>query len=132
MESYNIQICPVDEYQLFEPSSSPLGHSQVAPDPPWPQDGAAMVGVAGSCTNQTYPGVDYRLFEPSSIPLGHSQVASDPPWSQDCPGSHWLGFQGNSPAKAVQGISTDYLSHLAALYVTLKWLQTLHSPKIGL
>ena len=33
-----------------------------------------------------------------------------------------MGLQGHSPAKAVQGISTDHLSYLVALYVTSKWL----------
>ena len=43
-----------------------------------------------------------------------------------------MGLRGHSPAKAVKGIYTDHLSHLAALYVTLKWLQTLPGPKIRL
>ena len=43
-----------------------------------------------------------------------------------------MGLRGNSPAKAVLGISTDYLRPPAALYVTIKWLQTLPGPKIGL
>ena len=83
------QICPGDGYQPFEPSSSTLGHSQVAPDPPWPQDGAcqsAMVRVMESCIHpspQSCPGDDYQPFEPSISPLGHSQVAPDPPWPQD-------------------------------------------------
>ena len=43
-----------------------------------------------------------------------------------------LGLRGHTQFKAVQGISTDHLSHLAALLVTPKWLQTLPSPKMGL
>ena len=39
--SFTCQSCPGDIYGPLEPSSSPLGHSQVALDPLWPQNGAA-------------------------------------------------------------------------------------------
>ena len=46
--SWTNQSCSGDEYLPFEPSSRPLGQSQVAPDPPWPKDGAARQPWLGS------------------------------------------------------------------------------------
>ena len=54
--SYTNQSCPEDKYGPFEPSSSPLGHSQVAQDPPWPKDGAARqpwLGLLGHVPAKT-------------------------------------------------------------------------------
>ena len=134
--SWTNQSCAGNEILLFEPSNRTLGPTQVAPDPPWPKDGGcqvAMVGVTGSRTNQSYPGDGYLPFEPSSSPLGHSEVAPDPPWPQDGAARWpWSGLKGQVSPKAVQGMTTDHLSHLAALYVTPKWLQTLPSFKMGL
>ena len=78
-----------------------------------------MVRVASglmSCTNQVCPWDEYY-----------------PPWPLDGAARlPWLRLQGHAQTKAFQGMSTDHLSHLAALYVTPKWLQTLPGPKMGL
>ena len=126
MGSWTNQSYPGDEHWPFEPSSSLLGHSKVAPDPPWPQDGTArlpwlgllglvaLIRVIGSWTNQSCPRDEYWPFEPSSSPLGHSQVSPDPPWPQDGAARQpWLGLLGHAPAKAVAVEST--LSNIGIL-----------------
>ena len=117
--SFTSQSYPGDKYRLFEPSSSPLCHSQVAPDPPRPQDRAAMwpwMGLRGHEPIKAVQGMITDHFKPSSSPLGHSQVAPDPPRPQDGAARWpWSGIWGHAPPKAVQGMITDHLSHLAAL-----------------
>ena len=81
------QSCQGDDYKPFQPSSNPLGHSQVLTDPPQPQDWAATWPWSGlhmgSLTSQSCPRDMYGPFEPSSSPLCLSQVAPDSRWYQD-------------------------------------------------
>ena len=59
---------------------------------------SAIVGVTGSCTNQSYPGDDYQPIKPSSSPLGDSQIWGCPVAmvrvtglcaNQSCPGNDY-------------------------------------------
>ena len=72
-------------------------------------------GIPGRCPGSFYV-YEYQPFEPYDIPLGHFLVAPVPPRPQDGAARWpWSGLRGHSPTKAVQRISTDHLSHLAAL-----------------
>ena len=118
-------------YPLYSSKALPSG-SRPSPAPRWGYQ-AAKVGVTGSCTNRNCPRDNCRPFEPSNSPLGHSQVAPDPPRPQDeATRWPWLELRGHKPTITVQGMISYHLSHLAALYVTPKWLQTLPGPKMGL
>ena len=83
-------------------------HSQVAPNPPWPQDVVAR-----------WPWMGLRGHEPIKAVQGiltALKVSPDPPWPQDGAASWpWSGLWGHAPPKAVQGISTGHMSHLTAL-----------------
>ena len=107
MGSFSSQSCPGDKYEPFEPSSSLLGYSQVAADPPWPQDQAARRPWSGLWGHSPAKAVQ-EIIKNHVRYLAAFQVT--PKWLQTLPGlkmglpgGHGLGKRVMDQPKLFRG-----------------------------